>query len=155
MKAIRRMSTTDSPRRCAAAILDTALLVVRLVRSEFRGNRTAGLSVTQIRSLAYLEMNPGASLSDLAEHLGLGAPTVCKLVSTLVRRRLVRQGISADDRRRLALRITPRGARVVHTGLRLCRALLAERVAAAPPTERAAITHGMRLLRPWVAPHGS
>ena|SRR5258705_7893951 len=156
MKLIRHaVPASAASDRCAAAILDTALLVVRLVRTEFRRERPAGLTVTQIRGLAYLETNPGASLSELADHLGLGAPTACKLVSALCRRRLVRQGVSSHDRRRLALRITPRGARVVRTGMRRCRELLAARVAPARATERAKITRGMRLLRPWVEPNGS
>lgn len=128
------------------------MLVMRLVRSEFRRSRPAGLTVTQLRALAFLQGNPRASLSDLAEHLGLGAPTCSKLVAALVRRGLVRRTRQPDDRRRHALSLTPRGARDVRAGLAAGRDLLAARVAHVPDVERAAIVRGARLLRPRVAP---
>src|SRR6266540_1413604 len=106
MKLINgRTRFASSPPACAGAVMDTAIHVVRLVRAEIRRRRPAGLTVTQLRALAFLRAFPGASLADLAAHLGLGAPTASKLIGGLAGRRLVLQRVATSDRRRRALHL--------------------------------------------------
>ena len=132
--------------------MDTAIHVVRLVRAEVRRHRPAGLTVTQLRALGFLRVFPGASLADLAAHLGLGAPTASKLIALLVRRRLVQERVAAGDRRRRSLRLTARGATGLAEGFRLCRRQLASRLATLSPAERRVVMRAAALLRPVVAP---
>ena len=69
----------------ADAVFETSLLVTRLVRAEARRSRPAGLSLSEFRALACLDVNPDSSLTDLAEYLGLQLPTASKLADGLVR----------------------------------------------------------------------
>ena len=147
-----RTRLSDSPPGCAAAVLDNAIHVVRLVRAEIRRHRPAGLTVTQLRALGFLRVFPGASLADLATHLGLGAPTASKLIASLARRRLVQERVAAGDRRRRSLRLTARGASRLDVGFRLCRRQLATRIATLSPAERRVVMRAAALLRPVVAP---
>ena len=76
----RDITSAPSVERCAAAVMETALLVTRLVRADVRQHRPAKLSVSQLRGLAFLNAHPGASLSEMADYLGLTPPSTSKLV---------------------------------------------------------------------------
>ncbi len=71
------MISSDKPNQgvtsaeCASKVMDTVPLLMRFIRSDMRSHSAATLSIPQLRSLAFLNRNPGASLSDLAEHLGV------------------------------------------------------------------------------------
>ena len=66
-----------------------------------------------------LNRNQGASLSEVAEHVGLTLPSVSKMVDGLVTRGLLTRATDPGDRRRLTLSLTPAGAHL-HAD-RLCR----------------------------------
>jgi len=65
---------------CARQVLETVPLVMRTVRAEMRRRRTADLSVPQFRTLNFLNRQAGASLSQVAEHIGLTLPSMSLLV---------------------------------------------------------------------------
>ncbi|MCX5999878.1 MAG: hypothetical protein NTU41_09910, partial [Chloroflexi bacterium] len=64
---------------CAALLMDVVPLVMRRIRMEMRRQGMPGLSVPQLRALIYLYRNEGASHSELAEHIGLGLPSMSKM----------------------------------------------------------------------------
>jgi DNA-binding MarR family transcriptional regulator len=74
-----------------------------------RRHRTADLSVPQFRTLAFIDRNVDASLSDVAEHIGLTLPSMSKIVEGLVTRKLVTRQTHPVDRRRMTLALTARG----------------------------------------------
>ncbi len=80
---------TTSPDACAQEILDVVPVVMRSIRAEMRRHRTADLSVPQFRTLAFIDRNADASLSDVAEHIGLTLPSMSKIVEGLVVRKFV------------------------------------------------------------------
>jgi len=86
---------------------------MRSIREQMRSRRSAELSVVQFRTLAFLDRRPGASLSELADHIGLMLPAVSKLVQGLVERRYLRRQTDARDRRRSALAPTAKGKRIL------------------------------------------
>lgn len=94
---------------CAAHIMDTVPLVMRTIRTEMRSHRSADLSVPQFRAMVFLYRQPGSSLSDVAEHIGLTLPSISKMIDKLVARKLVRRETSRDDRRYITLTLTARG----------------------------------------------
>src|SRR5512136_939151 len=98
-----------SPETCAQEILEVVPLVMRTIRAEMRRHRTADLSVPQFRTLAFIDRNVDASLSDVAEHIGLTLPSMSKIVDGLVTRKLVTRQTAAEDRRRMMLALTTRG----------------------------------------------
>ncbi|HEX7051632.1 MAG TPA: MarR family transcriptional regulator [Longimicrobiales bacterium] len=136
----------------AAAVAEATLLVMRIVRSEVRKRRPDGLSVSALRALGYLKWHPGASLSDVSEHVGLGAPTTSKLVDDLVARGWVAREQDPADRRRLALRVLPAGRRKLEAVLEGAHRTIAERLAPLSAEEREAVRRAMALLVPLVRP---
>ena len=145
---------TTSPDVCAQEILEVVPSVMRSIRAEMRRHRTADLSVPQFRTLAFIDRNVDASLSDVAEHIGLTLPSMSKIVDGLVTRRLVTRQTAPDDRRRLTLALTPRGQSALQASREATRACLAEDLAVLTVHERETITQAMTILRPVFMPAG-
>ena len=131
---------------CAAAVMDTVPLVMRIIRTEMRSHRTPDLSVPQFRALLYVNRRAGASLSDVAEHLGLTLPSVSKLVDKLVVRGLITRESAPDDRRRVILMLTPGGQAALQAATQATQARLADRLAALSPDELDTVIEAMNLL---------
>lgn len=142
----------NSHRRCASAVVDTSMFVVRLLRTELVRRPESELSVSHLPGLVYLEATPGCSLSQIARYLGLGMPTASKLIAAWTRRGLVRQEIPPGDRRKRALYLTREGSACVRRTLNVLRDALAHRLFKVPSSQRALILRAMRLLRPHVSP---
>ena len=122
--------------QCAREVLETVPLVMRTVRAEMRRHRTADLSVPQFRTLNFLNRQAGASLSQVAEHIGLTLPSVSLLVDGLVERKLILRNTSAADRRRITLTLTARGQSVLEAAHGATQAALAEKLAALSAKDR-------------------
>ena len=76
-------------RDCAHKLIEVIPDVMQVIRGEVRRQRGRDLSILQLRSLAFLENNPGATLSAVADHVGLTLSSMSTQVSKLVHRRLV------------------------------------------------------------------
>ena len=94
---------------CAATILETVPPILGRIREEMRSHRLAELSVPQFRALGFIDHHPDTSLSAIAEHLGMTLPSTSKLVDGLVSRELILRFDANEDRRRLALTLSPLG----------------------------------------------
>jgi DNA-binding MarR family transcriptional regulator len=140
---IVRTSAAD----CAAEILDAVPTVMRFIRAQMRRHRGSDLSVPQFRTLAFLSRYPGASLSALAEHLGLSLPATSRLVEGLVQKSLVVRRIPPGNRRLVALSISARGERTVLVARQATERRLTEVVAPLPNDDRARIHLALRVLR--------
>jgi DNA-binding MarR family transcriptional regulator len=132
--------------------MEIAPLVMRSIRAEMRGHRRGDLSVPQFRTLIYLSRYPGASLSAVAEHLGLSLPTASRLVDGLVSRSEVERGASLADRRRVALSVTESGSNALETARRATQASLTDRLNVLSPAERASLAQALEALRRAFAP---
>jgi DNA-binding MarR family transcriptional regulator len=139
-----------TPDQCARELLEVAPFIMRAIRTEMRAG-SRDLTVPQFRALAFVCRNPGASLSDVAEHMGLTLPSMSKLNDGLVARKLVTRVTATADRRRIVLGPTPRGRALLETRRAATRARLAERLASLPPADRAAVIDAMRALQPVFA----
>jgi MarR family transcriptional regulator for hemolysin len=137
-----------SPDACAQEILEVVPAVMRTIRAELRRHRTADLSVPQFRALAFIDRNAAASLSDVAEHIGLTLPSMSKIVAGLVTRKLVTRQTSPADRRRMTLALTARGLAALQSSRAATRACLAEDLAALSERQRETIVQAMEILRP-------
>ncbi len=103
------LTTESTPEHCALEVMETVPLVMRFIRAEMRRQGANELSVLQFRALGFLNRNPGASLSELAEHLGITRATASAIVERLVRRGLVNRTDDPQERRRLILTLTANG----------------------------------------------
>ena len=137
------MKATD----CARQVLDVVPLVVRSIRSEMRRHRGADLSVPQLRALAFLSREAGASLSQVATHVGTTLPSMSKMVDGLVARGLVRRETSAQDRRRVTLTLSARGQDTLRASRARTQARFAEILAGLSVRDRAGVGRSMEALR--------
>jgi DNA-binding MarR family transcriptional regulator len=143
-----------SPDDCARALLEVVPPVMRVIRAEMRSRSAPELSVPQFRVLAYLNWRAGASLSEVAENIGLTRPAMSLLVDGLVNRKLVKRETDTGDRRRLILELTPRGQSLYAAARQYTQARLAGRLAALSPAEREALAAALEQLRALFAPQG-
>lgn len=128
-------------------LLEVVPLVMRAIRAEMRSHRTPDLSVAQFRTLGFVDRNPGVSLSDVAEHMGLALPSISKLVDGLTNRGLASRRESREDRRRRELRLTRAGSGLLAAARSAAQKQLAQRLAGLSAGERAVVAQAMALLR--------
>jgi DNA-binding MarR family transcriptional regulator len=95
---------------CAAVIMDTVPLMIRFIRADMRAIGATTLSVSQFRTLTFLDHNPGSSLSDLAEHLGITSATASTTVERLVQQNYVQREHHPRERRKIVLDLTATGS---------------------------------------------
>ena len=145
---------TTSSDACAQEILEVVPVVMRTIRAELRRHRAADLSIPQFRTLAFIDRNVDASLSDVAEHIGLTLPSMSKIVNGLVTRKLVIRQTAREDRRRMTLALTTRGQTALQLSREATRACLAEDLAALSDRQRATIAQAMEILRPVFTSQG-
>src|SRR4030042_6511601 len=93
------------PVDCSARLLEVVPSIMRHIRHELRSHAMQGLTVPQFRTLNYLRRHPDASLSSVAEHLGLTPPTVSKMIQKLVEQGIIIRN-SALDRRQVRLSLS-------------------------------------------------
>ncbi len=133
---------------CAHEIIDVIPLIMRVMRAEFRSHRGSDLSVPQYRAMGFIRRNPQASLSGVADHLGITLASTSKLVDGLVERKLVDRKTSASDRRFITLVLTKQGSDLLEVSFRETQAAFARRLACLSVEEQAIVVRSMRALRP-------
>ncbi len=143
-----------SPNDCAREVLDVVPLVMRSMRAEFRRSRGNDLRVPQFRAMLFINRNPGASLSGLADHLGLTPPSTSKMVDGLVSRELVKRLDSPADRRKITLTLTEAGARLLEASFQATQDCFAEQFSKLAESERLEIIQAMQRLRLVFSPAG-
>jgi len=105
----RRPTLTKSHYELLAALRRSLRLFQRFSRD---AARAAGLTAQQHQALLAIKGAPGrdyASVGELAESLQLRHHSAVGLVDRLCKRQLARRTPSAADRRRVEVRLTPRG----------------------------------------------
>ncbi len=135
-----------TPDACARAVMETVPTVMRFIRTEMRRNRAPSLSVPQLRALAFLHHNPGACLFHVADHLGVTRPTASVIVDRLVRRGLLVRAEDPRERRRIALTLTPKGARHLEEARSATRSWMTNVLAPLPKATLRRIAEGVGLL---------
>jgi MarR family transcriptional regulator, repressor for mepA len=84
----------------------------RIKQEVWRRLRVHRITPPQFGTLLILHREKDISLSSLVEHMGIDAPTGCRIVRNLVRRKLIRAEHCSDDRRRFRLKLTPAGEKL-------------------------------------------
>lgn len=133
--------------QCARDVMDAVPLVMRFIRTEMRRGGERFASVPQFRTLAFVDRNPGTSLTDVAMHLGVTPATASALVDRLVRRGLLTRDSHPHERRRVTLSLTRTGARHLNDARAATRRRLEQALASLSAPDLAAISAGASLLR--------
>lgn len=105
---------------------------------------TVDLTLPQYRVLGLLAEGSSAA-SGLADRLAVRRPSITALIDGLVARGLVDRRQEEDDRRRVALRITPAGARILAEADEVVDAYLASMAAHLPSRDEATALRSLEL----------
>jgi DNA-binding MarR family transcriptional regulator len=142
--------------KSAGRLMETVPLIMRLFRREIRDWQRTDLSMPRFRTLMYLRHNKGATLSDLADHMGMMRPTASKMIDSLVMQRLVKRDISTRDRRFVRLCLTLKGTTLINRVRRKMRMNLAELIKTLPRKDRDEIARAtqsiQRIFTPLLKP---
>ena len=95
--------------QAASSLMSVMPAVIQFVRVEMRSRRERPLSVPQFRVLTFLGRHPGASLSNVAEHVGVAKATASTLITRLVEQGLVSRQTDPNEGRQIILTLTSEG----------------------------------------------
>lgn len=136
-----------TPRQTAALVMDNIPSLMRLLRTKFREKRVGDLSMAEFRTLAFVNANQGASLSEVAGHIGLGLPSMSKLVDALVNSDRLTRNEHGSDRRRICLALTDKGKRELDEAYRHTQSFFAEKFAGLSEQDREQVAGAINLMR--------
>ena len=126
--AIDDQTQLSLTQEAANRLLQLAPHVVQSARHYLRAQNLGSITLPQLRALAYVLRQPQSTLSELAEHLAITAPSASALVDRLVKQGLLKARIPPENRRRISLVITADGEAVVTWATDLWREELARRL---------------------------
>jgi DNA-binding MarR family transcriptional regulator len=108
-RSVQSAASTTLSETCATTLMETVPLLMQVIRADMRAIGATTLSVPQFRTLAFLDRHSGASLSDLADHLGVTAATASATVERLVQQNYVQRISHPQERRKVVLSLTEVG----------------------------------------------
>lgn len=114
-------------------------MLLRLARELRKETEQLGITARQATLLWLVRRSPGLSLAELAAEEGISPPALSGHVDRLERAGLIERVRSTDDRRRVGLRLTEEGARLLRRVRARRTTWLADRLGILEPTELEAI----------------
>jgi MarR family transcriptional regulator for hemolysin len=138
---------SDTPEEAASELLEVVPALMKEIRSEMRSQSSLDLTVPQFRALAFVNRNKDASLSAVANHMGLTLPSTSRLVDVLIQRHLITREDNPSDRRRVKLGVTNLGVTIMMNSRRGTLEYLAKKLGAVSENDRRVIVQGMAAIR--------
>ena len=129
-------------------LLNVVPPIMRTIKGKWKKGPIRGVTNTQFRILMYIQKRPGASLQDVARHLGLTSPTTSTTVDELVFSQLVLREPSKEDRRKIALTLTENGQKILEQLFEYARNDLAAYLSPLTAEQRSIVQQGLKLLAP-------
>ena len=114
-------------------------VVLRLARELRRETEQLGVTATQATLLWLVKRSPGLALAELAAEEGISPPALSGHVDRLERAGLIERLRSNEDRRRVGLRLTDEGERLLRSVRARRTTWLAGRLRALDPSDVEAI----------------
>lgn len=140
------MGESIGERALARRILETLHLVMRKIWAEVKGEGGAAFPAQSYRLLGMLAQRP-YTLSELAHAQAVRPATVSRAIRFLAARGWVMAERDPQDRRRVWIRLTPQGRRVLRRLQRRAAARLGRRLGPLSPEERLLLAQAMDLLQ--------
>jgi len=114
-------------------------VLLRLARELRKETEQLGITARQATLLWLVKRSPGLSLAELAAEEGISSPAMCGHVDRLERAGLIERVRSSQDRRRVGLRLTDDGTRLLRRVRARRTTWLADRLGALEPSELEAV----------------
>ena len=127
---------TLTPEAVAAELRPVLLRLARELRKE---TEQLGITARQATLLWLVKRSPGLSLAELAAEEGISPPAMSGHVDRLERAGFLRRERSTDDRRRVGLRLTDDGERLMRRIRARRTSWLADRLRTLEPAELEAV----------------
>lgn len=121
-------------------------VLLRLARELRKETEQLGVTARQATLMWLVRRSPGLSLAELAAEEGISPPALSGHVDRLERAGLIERVRSSEDRRRVGLRLTEEGARVMRSVRARRTTWLAERMRVLEPEELATIDDALPAL---------
>jgi len=122
-------------------------VLLRLARELRKETEQLGITARQATLLWLVKRSPGLSLAELAAEEGISPPALSGNVDRLERAGLIERVRSSDDRRRVGLRLTDDGVRLLRRVRARRTTWLADRLGALEPAELEAIDSALPALQ--------
>ena len=110
------------------------------------GEWAAALTMPQLRVLYLLGRHPSLPVGSVAEAMRISQPSATETIDRLVRAGYVSRTTCTTDRRVVRTALTEAGRTLIDRPWEARRALLADALAVASPTQRDAVTRGLETL---------
>jgi DNA-binding MarR family transcriptional regulator len=127
---------TLTPKAVAAELRPVLLRLARELRKE---TEQLGITARQATLLWLVKRSPGLSLAELAAEEGISPPAMSGHVDRLERAGFLQRERSSDDRRRVGLRLTEDGERLMRRIRARRTSWLADRLRTLEPAELEAV----------------
>jgi DNA-binding MarR family transcriptional regulator len=105
------LSPNDSRTRDVVELLRE--LLHALLMSSFPAWLDLQLTVPQLRAVFIIAHSKSSSVTQVAQHLGIGEPTASHLIDRLVQAHFVERTEDPEDRRRALVRLAPAGEELI------------------------------------------
>lgn len=132
-----------------AEVVDAVLAASRVfvaVAANALAGTTPEVTLPQFRTLVLLEQHDTMTAAQLAESLGVVPSTATRMCDRLVAKKLVRRAVDPDDRRRLALTLSPAGHRLIAESTARRKQQIAKLLRSVPVADRARLAEALGLL---------
>jgi len=130
---------------CSKLLLEVVPRTMRLIRAEMRSFAAGDFTIPQFRVLGRLARQPSSN-NDLAEWMGVRAPTMTKMIDKLVTRGFVQRKVVGTDRRQVLLSCTKKGLSRTRAIRNSVQSKLAVNIRSLTEKERAELTAGLLVL---------
>jgi DNA-binding MarR family transcriptional regulator len=133
-----------SPDAIADHLHSAAIHLLRRVRKQ---DVATGEGPARLSALSVLVFGGAKTLGELAAAEQVKPPTMSRIVAGLARSRLIEITADPEDARRMRIRATAKGTRLLQKGRELRIAYLASRLEALNPQDLAQLGEGVEILR--------
>jgi DNA-binding MarR family transcriptional regulator len=124
---------------------------IQLLRRLRKQDVATGEGPARLSALSVLVFAGPKTLGELAAAEQVKPPTMSRMVAGLARGRLVEITADPHDARRLRIRATPKGTRLLHKGRRLRIAALSAHLDSLAPQHRAQLAEAVEILQSLLA----
>lgn len=129
----------------AEKFLETVPQAMRELRSEFRSQRGANLTVPQFRVLVRVRQSP-ATNKELAEFIGVSVAAMSRMVDGMITDGLIERKTSELDRREVRIVLSQTGSKLFSQIRGKARQGVAKRLAGLSKTDLKALNSGLSVL---------
>lgn len=138
---------SDVTLNAGAVAADLRPVLLRLARELRKETEQIGITARQATLLWLVKRSPGLSLAELAAEEGISPPALSGHVDRLERAGLIERVRSTEDRRRVGLRLTDEGARLLRRVRARRTTWLTERLGTLEPAELEAVEQAIPALQ--------